>query len=257
MKILSTENVFVGGYRLEQEGGKFVKGKEYNIKKEERILKSFSFVFNGKTLDIINSQNYDYSKIAADINTRHLYYSGVRSLNTKGIYETDNGTITMLMEESLQVAYRQDGRITDVETVCKNIFIDSYTTDGAPVQSSILYKYQQNDAVDRLPLSSMPLSFDVLNLGNKLVLIFNDDINNLQNNKCREKPVKMKNKSKVVATVCTIENGLIGNKTVFINSKKENRFYISLIKQFDNEALVYTQSQKVNSGPLMLEKITW
>jgi hypothetical protein len=247
MKVLSNGNLFVGGYRYEQKS------------KKETVLKSFAYVLNPQNLETLNEQIFDYSKfIPHGEKHPYLYYNGYYRLNIRDVYETSDGKITMLAEESYQLNSYRNGVLYRVEYIFSNIFVDSYHLSGEPENSSILYKYQTIFSKSEYPQNALPLSFDVLPMGDKLMLVYNDDVNNLQDNTVRRKSFDLgKYKTRVAATVCAIENGETGRKKALINSKDENRFFLKVLKSYENEAIVFTQAENFTTGALMVEKITW
>jgi hypothetical protein len=248
LKILSNGNIFVGGYRCEPG------------KKDVRILKSFSLMFDGKDLEKLNAHVSDYSKFVPEKNMKNPthYFNGYARTIIKGVYEMADGNVVMLAEESSLMNGYQG--YSSVFYAFRNIYIDTYTLDGEVVNTDILYKSQYISSGSEYPENALPLSFDVVQLKNELVLVYNDNVKNLAANNVdnvkKDFDIK-KNAKKTVATMCSITDGKVGKKKALIDSKTEKRFFLKILKQYDNYALVYTQSKNFVKGSLMLEKITW
>ncbi|MDR2839843.1 MAG: hypothetical protein LBV75_01050 [Paludibacter sp.] len=248
IKILKNGNLFVGGYYFDRS-------------KKQEVLKSFSYIFDGKSLEKLSDDNSaDFSKIIPQGTKPNLVYSFYPyNVVVSDVFEHQDGSVTMFAEERYFVKYYQNGGLYKVDYQYRNVFISTFSADGQAQDQAILYKSQYVKSTSELSPYKLPLSYDVLNIDDKLYLIYNESV---KADISKNLPVKKlwdigKNEDKTTTLVCEIENGKIGKKQVLVNSQQEGRYYVKVITENANEAVIYTQSEDVLTGKIMLEKITW
>ncbi|MCL2596901.1 MAG: hypothetical protein FWD66_04430 [Paludibacter sp.] len=241
MLVLSNGNIFVGGY--------YTEANEYNFDNSIKDLGTFSYVFDGQTLE---KQNFKTKTLEESIPkgiTSKQAYTGDRIKNIKGIYETTDGKVTMFAEEYI-VEY---SKYYPTNFMHGNVFIQSFDLNGNYENSSILFKNQIASIADFL------VSFNVLINGDNLILIYNDNAkNDLSANKPKPKRFLAYRYKKGQTVACIIKNGLVGKKQAIINGKNEKRIFYNAVRQLDNkEAIIRVQTGLTGIGTLMLEKLSW
>ncbi|MDR2684036.1 MAG: hypothetical protein LBB53_01480, partial [Prevotellaceae bacterium] len=127
---LSNGNLFVGGF--------FTKEGSFDYANDIDELGTFSYVFDAKTFE---KQNFN-SKFLPETMPKGLTlkeaYSGARGKQIKGIYETSDGKVTMLAEETVTIYSTQAPTLH-----CRNnVLIYCFDLDGNYGNSDILFKKQ-------------------------------------------------------------------------------------------------------------------
>ncbi|MCL2596900.1 MAG: hypothetical protein FWD66_04425 [Paludibacter sp.] len=230
--VLSNGNIFAGGYYTETE--------YYNYHNSATKLGTFSYVFDGQTLEKLKYKTKTLEGNLPKSVTLKQAYSDDMIKYVKGIFETTDQKITMIAEE-------KGGGYS------KNIYIQSFDLDGNYQNSDILYKKQFLYNVSNWH------SFDVLVNGDELILLYNDNSkNNIFSNTPNVKDFKSFAYKSGQTVACVVKNGIVGKKQIVIDAKAEQRIYFSLAEQFDNkEAIVRVQTGMAGTGPITLETIGW
>jgi hypothetical protein len=246
-QILSNGNIFIGGYNAIQQAG-------------INILGCFSVIIDAKTLEKKSENFGNFSKLMQKgIAETKMYDPKKYKITIKAVCETTNGIITMVAEESRVEEIRSSNTLAGVIYTFRNVFANSFSTNGEFNNASILYKTQICKCLTRMPEYQSPVSVEVLNTKDKLFLIYNE---NSKADITKNEPSSTKysvslSAKKTQTLTCEVKNGIIDKKKVLINAPLEGRHFVNIAMQNSNEALVYTQTNAIRTGKIMLEKITW
>ncbi|MDR1545051.1 MAG: hypothetical protein LBS50_11750 [Prevotellaceae bacterium] len=237
---LSNGNVFIGGI--------FTKESSFDYANDIDELGTFSYVFDAQSLE---KQNFK-SKFLPETTPKGLTlkeaYTNERGKTIKGIYETSNGNVTMLVEELVTI----QGMQTPTMYCRGNVLIFGFDLDGNYKKSDILFKRQLSHNLNILN------SFDVIVDNDKLVLIYNDNAkNDVTKNLPKPKQFVAYSYKKGQTVACIVKDGTVGKKQTLINAKEEKRIFYNMVEQLDNQVVIRIQTGMAAVGPLMLETITW
>jgi hypothetical protein len=243
LKTLNNGNLFIGGY--------------YSTKpvNAERVLNYFGYdvgdfesegkfgiILGKNNLNEISFTTIPFKNSVPNGATYKEAYSDEYYTFVRDIIETSDGVITLIGEE-----YRHDQVNSPLQQQAvplhksRNVLIDAFNQNGEVVNSSILFKKQENYGV----ISG--IFANIIDAKDKILVLYNESKkHNLNVNKPISDEYEMKSYEKEgIGVVCEILNGEVGQKTQVMDCSKTKTFLDSFYKISDNTAVI-TSIKKSN-----------
>ncbi|GHT17991.1 hypothetical protein FACS189429_3380 [Bacteroidia bacterium] len=259
-KVLNNNNIFIAGF--------YHDGNE-----DENNGGTFSALFNTSqnTFSLVAQTFKESLARGTKMNTA---FKSDFAKKIQGIYELADSSIVVLGEDrqTLIMEKATDNALYVPHLfLAGNIFVEFYAADGTLNKFSVIYKSQSNSKVNFSATPQIaaeqtinefrhqPLSFDVIQSDNKLLLLFNDNIKNpVHQNIPRRENLDVADLKNVGATVLYPIDGtaLSRRKTLLINTKDTGRAFSEVVWTGKREALLLIQMVKGKST-FTFEKLTY
>ncbi|MDR1654166.1 MAG: hypothetical protein LBS01_11090 [Prevotellaceae bacterium] len=247
-KLLNNNNLFIAGFYR-------------NSSEDETDGGTFSAVLDKQrnSFDLV-------SKTYGESLTRGMKAGTVFKPNfTKkvaGIYELSDSNIVVLGEDrqtKINTKSGYNGAWSQYSFNAGNIFAGFYAPDGTLRKMSVIYKQQTGSTLDLKKTAQITaeqvindfrhqlISFSTIQSGDKLLLIFNDNVKNPvhQNIARRETLEVAKLKTDCATALCSIEGTTIARrKMLLINTQKTERAFMDVVYANNRKALLLIQLMK-------------